>query len=64
MSEFSSDREFYGTYLNARETLVKAGWREGSTKKTKTNISTLFHKDGYAIFVLYGCEEDIKNEIL
>jgi hypothetical protein len=64
MSEFNSDQEFFGNYLNTRVMLLKAGWKEGNPKKTKDKISTIYTKDGYAIFVLYGCEEDIKNEIL
>lgn len=62
--EFSSDREYYGHYLKIREGLIKQGWKEGKSNVDKKSISVLYTKDGYGIYVLYGCEEEIKNEIL
>jgi hypothetical protein len=61
--EFSSDREFYSNYLQVRDNLIKQGWKENSPKRDKRTITTLFTKDGYGIYVLYGCEEEIKNEV-
>ena len=59
-----SDKEFYGVYLNARDVLIKDGWKEENPTRTKDKISCIFTKNGFAIFFLYGCEENVKNEIL
>jgi hypothetical protein len=60
--EFSADAEFSGVYLQAREALMKVGWTESKTKREGRVISTLMVKEGYGIFLLYGCEEEVKDE--
>lgn len=62
--EFSSDREYYGNYLSVRDTLIKQGWKEGKSRMDRKTISILYTKDGYGLYILYGCEEEIKSEIL
>ena len=62
--EFSADKEFYGNYLNIRNDLLRLGWKENTPKKDGRTISVLFTRDGYGIYLLYGCEEEIRNEIL
>jgi hypothetical protein len=62
--EFNADAEFSGVYLQAREALMRVGWKESHTKREGRVISTLMSKDGYGIFLLYGCEEEIKDEII
>jgi len=64
MLEFSSDKEFYGLYYQVRDNLVHLGWREGKATIIKRKISVMFTKDGYGMYVLFGCEGDIKDEIL
>lgn len=59
-----SDQEFYKTYLDARELLRKDGWVEFKSKRDKKTLSTTLKKNGYSIFLLYGCDEDVKNELL
>jgi len=62
--EFSADKEFFGNYLSIRDILVQQGWKEGKPNRDNRVISVMFTKDGYAMYVVYGCEEEIKNEIL
>lgn len=62
--EFSSDREYYGHYLKVRDTLLKQGWKEGKSKIDRRTISILYTKEGYGLYLLFGCEEEIKSEIL
>ena len=59
-----SDQEFYSTYLKEREALLKNGWKETNSKRDKRILSATFKKNGYSMFVLYGCDEDVKNELL
>jgi hypothetical protein len=59
-----SDQEFYKTYLDTRELLRRNGWVEFKSKRDKKILSTTLKKNGYSIFLLYGCDEDVKNEIL
>lgn len=62
-NEFSSDKEFYLNYLTVRGFLLKQGWEEVKPKKEGRVISSLFTKDGYGMYLLYGCEEEIKDDI-
>lgn len=64
MSEFNADKEYYNEYLIASGALAKEGWKRDKSERSKKTISTLFIKNGMAIWLLFGCEEDIKNEIL
>ena len=64
MSEFNSDKEFYGLYSQVRDNLIHRGWKEGKATVIKRKISAMFTRDGYGMYVLFGCEEDIKSEIL
>ena len=64
MNEFSSDKEFYSNYLLVRDSLLKQGWIEAHPKRDDRVISSLFIKDGYGMHILYGCEEEIRDEIL
>jgi hypothetical protein len=59
-----SDQEFYKTYLDTRELLRRNGWVEFKSKRDKKILLTTLKKNGYSIFLLYGCDEDVKNEIL
>jgi hypothetical protein len=40
------------------------GWQEGKATIIRRKISVTFTKDGYGMYVLFGCEEDIRDEIL
>ena len=62
--EFSADKEFYDTYLAAREALIKQGWKQVKTEREDRTVTALFSKNGYGIYLIYGCEEEIKHEIL
>ena len=62
--EFSVDKEFYGNYLKIRNDLIHLGWKEDKPKRDGRTISVLFTKEGYGMYILYGCEEEIRNEIL
>ncbi len=62
--EFNADKEFYGNFLNLRELLLKDGWKEESNKRDKKITTSLLTKNGFAIHVIYGCEENVKDEIL
>lgn len=64
MSEFNADKEYYSEYLVASGALTKEGWKSGKTERTPRTISTIFTKNGMAVYFLFGCEEDIKNEFL
>ena len=64
MKEFDADNEFFGNYVTTKACLIKQGWKEGKPKFDNRVISVLFTKNGYSMYVLYGCEEDIKEEIL
>jgi hypothetical protein len=59
-----SDHEFYGVYLKTRDMLINMGWKEEKPTRTKDKISGIFTNAGLAIYVLYGCEETIRNEVL
>ena len=61
--EFSADQEYSSNYLGVRDSLTSKGWKEGKPKKDGRVISVLFTKDGYGMFILYGCEEEIKDEV-
>jgi len=63
-NEFSSDKEFYLNYLTVRGFLLKLGWEEKKPQKENRVISSLFTKDGYGLYILYGCEEEIKDDVL
>ena len=63
--EFNADSEFYGNYLKFVELFNKIGWKQTGVPNLKSRkLEGLFIKDGLAIYILYGCEEDIKEEIL
>lgn len=66
--EYSSDVEFYGTYKEIAEALKKDGWQENKEYKPiyagHNKISVLFTKNGFGLYLLYGCEKDVKDEIL
>jgi len=64
MSEFSSDREFYGGFLPIKDVLNKLGWKEKKPTIDRRKISAIFEKNGYSIYMLYGCKEDVENELL
>ena len=64
MNEFSADSEFYGNYLKIRESLVSLGWQETNPKIQRRIISAIFTKDGYATCLIFGCEEEVKNEVI
>ena len=59
-----SDKEFYGVYLETRDALITNGWHEEKPTRTKDKISCMFIKNGFALYVLYGCEESIRDEVL
>lgn len=64
MSSYSADQEFFGNYFKIRDELKRIGWKELKPLRDRDKVCTLFTKDGYAVYVMYGCEEDIKNELL
>jgi len=64
MEEFSADQEFYDNYMKVRNILLSQGWKEGKPSKDEKMITNLFTKDGFGIYILYGCEEEVKDEIL
>lgn len=62
--EFSADKEFYETYLAVRGSLIKQGWKETKAEREDRTVTGFFTKNGYGIYLIYGCEEEIKHEIL
>jgi hypothetical protein len=62
MMEFSADQEYSGHYLEVMNALSNAGWKSKENKREGRVISSLFTKNGYGIFVLFGGEEEIKDE--
>jgi hypothetical protein len=61
--EFNSDKEYCDHYLSIVDGLQKMGWKEGKRIKNKRKVSTLFTKNGYGAYILFGCEEELKNEL-
>jgi len=59
-----SDQEYYNTYLSARSLFLKDGWEESKPRRDKRTLSVMFKKNGYSMFLLFGCDEDVKNELL
>jgi hypothetical protein len=64
MAEFNADKEYYSEYLAARAAIETKGWKADKTNRTRSSISTLFTKNGMGIWMLFGCEEDVRNELL
>ena len=68
MSEFDSDKEFFGEYLHINDSLKKLGWKDkkhpSAQDLQRRVMPCLYTKNGMALYVLYGCEESIKEEIL
>ena len=63
--EFSSDSEFYGNFSELVDSFNKNGWKlSGTPGRSGRKVSCLFIKDGYAVYGLYGCEEDVREEVL
>jgi hypothetical protein len=63
-NEFSADKEFFSNYLTIKELLIANGWKETHPIADKRSIASLYIKNGYGLYILYGCEEEIKNELL
>ena len=62
--DFNSDGEFAANYIALHAFLKSKGWKATTKALESRKVSMLFTKDGYGVYVLYGCEEDIKEEIL
>ena len=59
-----SDKEYYDKYFAVKKILEEAGWISGKQTRGRDTISSIMSKDGFAIHLLYGCEDTIKNELL
>lgn len=66
--EYNADRDYLEHYKDVSRILRELGWKEERQSHPSfaghEKISSIFTKDGYAVYVLYGCEEDVKDEIL
>ena len=62
--DYNSDKEFYDNFSGARKALLLAGWKENKPVIEGEVLTSVFTKNGYSMFVMYGCREDIDNEIL
>lgn len=66
--EFEADKEFFGEYLHINDNLQKLGWKNSKNPSAedlqRRVIPCLYTKNGLAVYILFGCEEDIKEEVL
>ena len=66
--EFDSDSEFFGEYLHVNDCLKKLGWKDtkhpSAQDLQKKVVPCLYTKNGMAVYVLFGYEESIKEEVL
>lgn len=62
--EFNSDKEYWDAFMEIRSTLISKGWIQTKADRKNKPISMIVSKGGYSAYILFGCDEEIKNEII
>ena len=62
--DFSSDKEFFRDASYIHQALEQAGWKKEKSKIENRMIIAYYTKNGYGISLIYGCNEDVKKELL
>ena len=62
--EYSADKEYYKKFLHAYYALEQNGWKTMKSERSNKICTSFLTKDGFAIYLLYGCEKDVKDELL
>ena len=59
----TEDGKFYKEMLDVHESLVNRGWKKETGKIQKNITDAYYTKDKLGIYIMFGCDEDIKKEI-
>ena len=59
----TADEEFYKELLKIHLSMTERGWIRREGKISKNIVDAHYTKNGLGIYILFGCDEDVKKEI-
>ncbi len=60
----TTDEKYYKEMWEIHQFLHQHGWKKEQGRILKDIVDVHYIKDGLRVYIIFGCDEDVKKEVL